>query len=209
MRMLPLAADIRPHGSSLQIFPQQWLCFQLDFFLQDQRNPTVKLSSRICRAPRFSPGIRHRHQTFRLTVLHRVVPDVINQVGRLGMALQCFREFLVRNGEIFFLPPAIPCRKMPFGCIHLSQLLDLRQSFLFAASHDARSAAIEFDQDLPCRIILGVELYRCLKFSARFLCQRHCGEPPRMIRLFSIGSAQPLVIDGILCGRSPRLSPRS
>ena len=87
---------------------------------------------------------------------------------------------------------------MPFGGVHLRQLLDLRQGLVFAAPHDAGSAAIEFDQRLPSRKILSVELHRRLEFLARFFRERYRRKPAGMIGLFSIRSPEPLVVDRVL-----------
>ena len=160
----------RSHWRFLRVFPQQSVGFHRVFLLQDQRDAPVKLSPRVAGRHALSRD-RDRQQPLRLAALHGVIPDVVDQPRRFRIALQRFRKFLVRHGEVFLLPPAISSRVMPFGGVHLRQLLDLRQRFLFAASHDARSAAIELNQRLPRRKILSVELYGRLEFLARLFRQ--------------------------------------
>jgi len=81
--------------------------------------------------------------------------------------------------------------------IQLREPGDLRTRFVFTAARDARGAAVIFDQRLPRGKIHFVQPHRRLKFLARFLCQRQSRKHARVLRLASIGPAEPFVVHRI------------
>src|ERR1700676_3288361 len=176
----------------LQIFPQQPLGLFPLFVLQDQTHGPVKHDTRV-RCGHLGSKISNFHQSIRLAAPHRVIANIENEFRCLRMTLQRQLELRIGIREIFFLPPTISQRVMPFRRIHGLQFLDLRLGFLLPAADHAGSRTIKFNQRLPRRKILFVELHRNLKFPVRLPRQPRCRKHRGMVRLLPVSPPEPFV----------------
>src|SRR5438445_7030205 len=140
-------------------------------FFKSVRHGAEKISARVGRGGSFSL-FNHELQTIRLVALHVVIADIVNQVGGFWMESERFAELAIRSFKIFFLPAAISRSVAPLRGIESAELFDFGAGFVFASAGNSRRAAIELDQRLHRGEIALIELHRCFKFLACFLCNR-------------------------------------
>src|SRR5580704_10210236 len=91
---------------SIQIVAQKRFRSSAGIISQHQSHSAIEIPSGIFRSYLLAFA-RDRYQPIGLTVLHRVVTNVIDQVRRLWMILQRLGEFPVGCSEVFLLPPAV------------------------------------------------------------------------------------------------------
>src|SRR5258708_1632542 len=154
----PGARILGVHWRQLQVFPEEFFRLFRLLTLQNQRHAPVEFPPRIARSQILS-GTGDRQKFLRILALQKIVADIINALGRFRFAFQSFGKFGIGIGVILFLRAADAGGVMPFGGVHLHQLLDQGLGLFFAAAHHSGRGAVILDQILLRIEIARVELH--------------------------------------------------
>src|SRR5690348_2786149 len=85
---------------------------------------------------------------------------------------------------------------MALGGIEFQELLDVRLSFVFSATHHSRSAAVKFDERLTRREVPGIQVHGYFKLFVSFFGQGNRRKPSRAVCFLAVSPAKPFVVDG-------------